>query len=185
MHLATTGIVATVQHGTPAYSPGCAHCPTASRASSSSTAGGSQPSPRPCSRRPRPAPSRPWASCSTRRTSPPSAHQTMSTAPMRTAPATTWRVTPSRGLYCTVTDTELHIAAHEGDFTVPSGWTAQTETFAGIRDAKRRDRRDMIMFSPACVPIRRRVGCGVPSEDQDQADPARLQAVGLRVSRVG
>ena len=42
--------------------------------------------------------------------------------------------------------------AHEGDFNVPSGWTAQTETFAGIRDAKRRDRRDLIMFSPACVP---------------------------------
>ena len=42
---------------------------------------------------------------------------------------------------------------HEGDFSVPSGWTAQTETFAGIRDAKRRDRRDLIMFSPACVPI--------------------------------
>ena len=39
---------------------------------------------------------------------------------------------------------------HEGDVEVPDGWDAETETFAGIRDAKRRDRRDMVLFSPAC-----------------------------------
>ena len=45
---------------------------------------------------------------------------------------------------------------HKGDFSVPYGWTSQDETFAGIRDAKRRDRMDLIMFSPACVPNRQR-----------------------------
>ena len=39
----------------------------------------------------------------------------------------------------------------EGDFPLPPGWTAETETFAGIRSQERRARRDMIMYSPACL----------------------------------
>ena len=43
---------------------------------------------------------------------------------------------------------------HEGDFEVPEGWTFETNTFGGIKDAKRSaERRDMVMFSPACVPV--------------------------------
>ena len=41
---------------------------------------------------------------------------------------------------------------HEGDVAVPPGWTAETQSFSGIRDAARRDRRDMVLFSPACIP---------------------------------
>ena len=41
--------------------------------------------------------------------------------------------------------------AHAGDVAVPGGWDAVTETFAGIRDAERRSRRDMVLFSPACA----------------------------------
>ena len=43
---------------------------------------------------------------------------------------------------------------HEGDFPVPDGWTFETNTFGGIKDAKRfSERRDLVMFSPACVPV--------------------------------
>ena len=42
---------------------------------------------------------------------------------------------------------------HEGDITIPDGWTSETQSFSGIRTAKRRgDRRDQILFSPACLP---------------------------------
>ena len=44
---------------------------------------------------------------------------------------------------------------HEGDFEVPAGWTFETNTFGGIKDEKRfAERRDLVMFSPACVPDR-------------------------------
>ena len=38
----------------------------------------------------------------------------------------------------------------DGDFPVPAGWTAETHTFGGV---KRKARRDMVMFSPACVEL--------------------------------
>ena len=38
-----------------------------------------------------------------------------------------------------------------GDFALPAGWTAETETFGGIRTQDRRTRRDMVMFSPPCL----------------------------------
>ena len=41
---------------------------------------------------------------------------------------------------------------HEGDVTVPDGWTTETQSFSGIRTKRRRDRRDQILFSPACLP---------------------------------
>ena len=44
--------------------------------------------------------------------------------------------------------------AHEGDVEVPDGWDVVTETFSGIRDADRRKRRDMVLFSPACQPVK-------------------------------
>ena len=41
---------------------------------------------------------------------------------------------------------------HEGDFPVPDGWKFETNTFGGIKDEKRfAERRDQVMFSPACV----------------------------------
>ena len=41
---------------------------------------------------------------------------------------------------------------HENDFLVPDGWTFETNTFGGIKDVKRfAERRDLVMFSPACV----------------------------------
>ena len=44
---------------------------------------------------------------------------------------------------------------HQGDFPVPAGWTFETNTFGGIKDVKRfAERRDLVMFSPACVPSR-------------------------------
>lgn len=44
---------------------------------------------------------------------------------------------------------------HAGDFEVPDGWTFETQTFGGIKNAERfANRRDMIMFSPACIPGR-------------------------------
>ena len=42
---------------------------------------------------------------------------------------------------------------HEGDVTVPDVWTSETQSFTGIRSEKRREqRRDQILFSPACLP---------------------------------
>ena len=41
--------------------------------------------------------------------------------------------------------------AHVGDVDPPAGWTVETQSFAGIRDPKRRDRLDMVLFSPACI----------------------------------
>ena len=41
---------------------------------------------------------------------------------------------------------------HEGDIKVPKGWTSETQSFSGIRTKARRDRRDQILFSPACLP---------------------------------
>ena len=41
---------------------------------------------------------------------------------------------------------------HEGDADPPDGWDVETQSFAGIRKAERRERRDMVLFSPACVP---------------------------------
>ena len=40
--------------------------------------------------------------------------------------------------------------AHEGDFPLPEGWTCETRSFSGIRKQERRDRQDIIMFSPGC-----------------------------------
>ena len=42
-------------------------------------------------------------------------------------------------------------ACHEGDFELPAGWTAETMSFGGIRSEDRTHRRDMVMFSPACL----------------------------------
>lgn len=39
---------------------------------------------------------------------------------------------------------------HEGDYDVPDGWTAETRPFSGIRRHDRQ-RREMAMFSPACL----------------------------------
>ena len=41
-------------------------------------------------------------------------------------------------------------ACHAGDFPVPDGWQFETLSFAGIRDPERRQKRDLMMFSPAC-----------------------------------
>lgn len=47
--------------------------------------------------------------------------------------------------------------AHDGDFELPPGWTVETQSFGGIRVSERRaERRDAIMFSPACVAARQR-----------------------------
>ena len=44
--------------------------------------------------------------------------------------------------------------AHKGDFEIPDGWDSIETTFGGIKDVDRRkERRDLIMFSPACKPI--------------------------------
>ena len=42
---------------------------------------------------------------------------------------------------------------HENDFPVPDGWDYTLKTFKGIRDAERRERRDIVMYSPACVTV--------------------------------
>ena len=43
---------------------------------------------------------------------------------------------------------------HEGDFPIPSGWTAETMGFSGHRDpAKKEKAVDQVIFSPACVPV--------------------------------
>ena len=42
---------------------------------------------------------------------------------------------------------------HEGDFPIPSGWTAETMGFSGHRDpAKKEKAVDQVIFSPCCVP---------------------------------
>lgn len=41
--------------------------------------------------------------------------------------------------------------AHEGDFVVPDDWTTISNSFGAIQKAERRDRRDLVMFSPACL----------------------------------
>ena len=44
--------------------------------------------------------------------------------------------------------------AHKDDFEIPDGWDSIETTFRGIKDVDRRkERRDLIMFSPACKPI--------------------------------
>ena len=40
---------------------------------------------------------------------------------------------------------------HEGDISVPDGWDAMTTSMAGITRTDRRHRRDMVVFSPACL----------------------------------
>ena len=43
---------------------------------------------------------------------------------------------------------------HEGDFPIPSGWTAETMGFSGHRDAAKKEKAvDQVIFSPACVPV--------------------------------
>ena len=42
-------------------------------------------------------------------------------------------------------------ACHENDFPVPDNWTADTLSLAGIKAERRKHRRDMVMFSPACL----------------------------------
>ena len=44
---------------------------------------------------------------------------------------------------------------HEGDVDIPPGWDVQTASFGGINIAARRSRKDMVLFSPACVGQRR------------------------------
>ena len=39
-----------------------------------------------------------------------------------------------------------------GDFEVPSSWTTSTHTFAGIRRPERRKERNLIAYSPSCLP---------------------------------
>ena len=40
---------------------------------------------------------------------------------------------------------------HAGDFDVPPGWDVLETSFTGIRREDRRHRRDLVMFSPACL----------------------------------
>ena len=40
---------------------------------------------------------------------------------------------------------------HAGDVAVPDGWEAETTSMAGITRPDRRHRRDMVVFSPACL----------------------------------
>ena len=40
---------------------------------------------------------------------------------------------------------------HEGDVDVPDGWDVATTSMAGITKTERRHRRDMVVFSPACL----------------------------------
>ena len=42
--------------------------------------------------------------------------------------------------------------AHEGDIEPPDGWAVVTSTFKGVKDPDRRNRRDLVAFSPACQP---------------------------------
>ena len=51
-------------------------------------------------------------------------------------------------------------ACHEGDFPVPEGWRTTDKPFPGIRRPSRRSRRDVVMFSPACVGERRQLEMG-------------------------
>ena len=42
----------------------------------------------------------------------------------------------------------------EGDFDIPPGWASINQAFSGIRNSARRsERREIIMFSPACLPV--------------------------------
>ena len=43
-------------------------------------------------------------------------------------------------------------ACHEGDFEVPEGWDSMATTFKGVHDTAKKKQRDMVMFSPACLP---------------------------------
>ena len=40
---------------------------------------------------------------------------------------------------------------HEGDFEIPEGWDSSVQSFGGIRDKKRTHKRDMVIYSPACL----------------------------------
>ena len=40
---------------------------------------------------------------------------------------------------------------HAGDVDVPEGWTAKEQTFSGPNRADTREKRDQILFSPACI----------------------------------
>ena len=42
-------------------------------------------------------------------------------------------------------------ACHEGDFDIPPGWTYSTKSMGAIHRPDRKKRRDLIMFSPACI----------------------------------
>lgn len=41
--------------------------------------------------------------------------------------------------------------AHEGDIEVPDGWASETDTFRGPNKAITRAKRELIVFSPACL----------------------------------
>ena len=45
----------------------------------------------------------------------------------------------------------IAMACHEGDFSVPDGWTIQTSSFGGIRKPERRGVQDAVLFSPQCL----------------------------------
>ena len=40
---------------------------------------------------------------------------------------------------------------HHGDFHVPEGWDAEIKSFSVIKRQDRKDRKDMVMFSPGCL----------------------------------
>ena len=49
-------------------------------------------------------------------------------------------------------NTRIAYCCHEGDFEVPDGWDAHTMKFDGFsREDRWLQRRDMVMFSPACL----------------------------------
>ena len=45
----------------------------------------------------------------------------------------------------------LAMACHEGDFSVPDGWTIRILSFGGIRKPERRGVQDAVLFSPQCL----------------------------------
>ena len=46
---------------------------------------------------------------------------------------------------------KIAYCCHAGDFEIPPGWDSTETTFMGVRRENRKWRRDMVMFSPACL----------------------------------
>ena len=51
-------------------------------------------------------------------------------------------------------------ACHEGDFPVPAGWDAETETQGGRR-GDRAKAMDQVMYSPTCLDAEGEAGKGI------------------------